>query len=262
MGRGGRREREEKTKERKNQPTPLFPPASTCTTHPPPTIPLSIVHIAAELAPRVKVGGLGDVVAGLSLACAARGHDVTVMLPWYECLDEGAVDGLTQVDEFDVPKGKSERGRMITSPLRTFVFSGVLDGVPVLLVRPDWGACSLFRGDKIYGGAYNEAEAYLYFNRACLDHLERAVRGGTRPRPSAIHIHDWQACAAGMLYWHTYASGVLGGARVVLTVHNFDSSGEVRMDEFGACGVDGAEFARIDRALDERTIGHNPEVRM
>ena len=35
----------------------------------------------------------------------------------------------------------------------------------MLLVRPDWGACNLFQGGRIYGGSYNEAEAYLYFCR-------------------------------------------------------------------------------------------------
>eukprot|EP00959_Pyramimonas_sp_CCMP1952_P215338 4505645-Pyramimonas_sp.AAC.1 len=37
--------------------------------------PLHIVHISAELAPIAKVGGLGDAVAGLGLACAQRGHN-------------------------------------------------------------------------------------------------------------------------------------------------------------------------------------------
>ena len=70
-----------------------------------------------------------------------------------------------------------------------------------------------------------------------------------------------------MLYWHLYAAPGSGSAlasreppaKVVLTIHNFDSSGECRQDEFAATGVDGAAFATIDKALDERTIGHNPE---
>jgi len=33
----------------------------------------------------------------------------------------------------------------------------------------------------------------------------------------------------------------------------------VRQDEFTFTGVPGETFAQIDRALDERTIGHNPE---
>ena len=45
----------------------------------------------------------------------------------------------------------------------------------------------------------------------------------------------------------------------MLTIHNMDSSGECRQDEFAATGVSGEVFATIERALDERTIGHNPE---
>lgn len=33
----------------------------------------------------------------------------------------------------------------------------------------------------------------------------------------------------------------------------------MRQDEFGFTGIPGEQFATIDRALDERTIGHNPE---
>ena len=113
--------------------------------------------------------------------------------------------------------------------------------------------------------------SYLFFCRASLEALSRLVGRGFYPRPSILHVHDWQACAAAMLYWHLYAKPGSGSAlasssssssppaSVVLTIHNFDSSGECRQDEFAATGVDGSAFATIDRALDERTIGHNPE---
>jgi starch synthase len=52
--------------------------------------------------------------------------------------------------------------------LRTSVFRGKIDGIPVLLLRPDWGSCNIFRGGRIYGGSYNELEAYLYFSRSAL----------------------------------------------------------------------------------------------
>ena len=39
----------------------------------------------------------------------------------------------------------------------------------MVLLRPaDWDGCNLFRGSRIYGGSYNELEAYLYFCR-CLE---------------------------------------------------------------------------------------------
>ena len=49
--------------------------------------------------------------------------------------------------------------------LRMSAFRGRIDGIPVLLLRPDWGQSNLFKGSRIYGGSYNELEAYLAFSR-------------------------------------------------------------------------------------------------
>ena len=62
-------------------------------------------------------------------------------------------------------QGRMVDGNMRTESLRTLAFRAKIDGVPVVLLRPDWGASNLFRGDRIYGGSYNELEAYLYFSR-------------------------------------------------------------------------------------------------
>lgn len=64
-----------------------------------------------------------------------------------------------------VPQGRMVDGNMRTESLRTLAFRAKIDGVPVVLLRPDWGASNLFRGDRIYGGSYNQLEAYLYFSR-------------------------------------------------------------------------------------------------
>ena len=143
-----------KTATTKNTNAPSPPP----TTNNPNEI---IVHVAAELAPRAKVGGLGDVVAGLARECATRGQRTVVILPFYECLPEDAVEDLELVDEFSCPKGKSSDGGKISSveQLGVRAFSGMLDGIEVLLLRPDWDKTNLFRGGRIYGGSYNEAEA-------------------------------------------------------------------------------------------------------
>ena len=56
-------------------------------------------------------------------------------------------------------------GQVRTGSLRTSAFSGRIEGIPVILLRPDWAATNLFQGGRIYGGSYNETEAYLYFSR-------------------------------------------------------------------------------------------------
>ena len=56
-------------------------------------------------------------------------------------------------------------GQMRLGSLKTSAFSGKIDDIPVILLRPDWSATNLFQGSRIYGGSYNETEAYLYFSR-------------------------------------------------------------------------------------------------
>lgn len=51
-----------------------------------------------------QVGGLGDVVAGLAHACLDRGHNVEVMLPFYESMSESDIEGLQHDRDFECPK--------------------------------------------------------------------------------------------------------------------------------------------------------------
>lgn len=87
------------------------------------------------------------------------------MLPYYECIPQEEIEELEFDCEFDCPKGYSWDGEFMQGSMKTVVYRGRIDGVPVLLIRPDWGACNIFKGGRIYGGSYNELEAYLYFSR-------------------------------------------------------------------------------------------------
>ena len=79
-------------------------------------------------------------------------------------------------------------------------------------------------------------------------------------QPDIIHLHEWQTSAAAMLYWEIYnKEGFLHKPRIVLTIHNMDNTGECRAEEFGVTGMSGDAFNTVEKALDERTIGHNPE---
>ncbi|KAI7843173.1 hypothetical protein COHA_003157 [Chlorella ohadii] len=201
-------------------PLPLAPPPGAAGAAQRDPRSVQVVHITAEMAPHAKVGGLGDVVTGLAKACLARGHNVEIMLPYYECLPNDAIEDLRHERDFECPKGKTWDGLFQAGSLRT------------------------------------QAEAYLYFSRACLEYLRQSGR-----QPDVLHVHEWQASAVPMLFWDAPARFAqdMPRTRVVMTIHNFDSSGECRQDEFSATGVSGELFSTIDKALDERTIGHNPE---
>lgn len=77
-----------------------------------------------------------------------------------------------------------------TGTLRTSVFWGKIVGVPTYLIRPaDWNACNIFRGGRIYGGSYDEKEAYLYLCRY----------GAVRTSLSSTGRAVWASCAQMLL---------------------------------------------------------------
>lgn len=114
-----------------------------------------------KLALSFQVGGLGDVVTGLARACIARGHRVEVLLPFYECIDTNQVADLQPGEEYN----SFHRGGWVNLQ----VFWGVVSGVPVLFFKP---ANHFFKGSRIYGGSYDELEAYLFFSRAVLEYFQ------------------------------------------------------------------------------------------
>ena len=55
---------------------------------------MNIVMITPECAPIAKVGGLGDVVQGLSRELETRGNSVEIILPKYDCMRYDRIWGL------------------------------------------------------------------------------------------------------------------------------------------------------------------------
>ena len=66
---------------------------------------LSILHLASELAPLAKVGGLADMVGSLAAEQSRRGYRVLVALPAYRGLALPAGWLREEWTECDVPWG-------------------------------------------------------------------------------------------------------------------------------------------------------------
>ena len=76
------------------------------------------------------------------------------------------------------------------------------------------GACSPFGvpPSLLQGGHYNEAEAYMWWNRAVLEYLKLSGR-----QPDVLHVHEWQAAAVPMLFWEAF-NGDFPRCRLLLTI--------------------------------------------
>lgn len=123
--------------------------------------PMHIVHVTAEMAPIAKVGGLGDVVTGLARACLSRGHKVDIMLPLYECIQKQQINELALLTTYN----SYHDGNWVP----TNAYTGLVSGIPVIFIEP---SNQFFKGQNVYGGSYNELEAYLFFSRACLEWMQ------------------------------------------------------------------------------------------
>jgi starch synthase len=122
---------------------------------------MHIIHVTAEMAPIAKVGGLGDVVTGLARACLSRGHTVEIMLPFYECIQKQQIKDLALITTYE----SYHDGNWVL----TNAYRGEVSGIPVVFIEP---SNHFFKGQFVYGGSFNELEAYLFFSRACLEWMQ------------------------------------------------------------------------------------------
>ncbi|GER44929.1 starch synthase [Striga asiatica] len=179
--------------------------------------PMHIVHIAVEMAPIAKVGGLGDVVTSLSRAVQDMNHNVDVILPKYDCLN------FSNVKDLQFHKSYSWSGTEIK------VWFGKVEGLSVYFLEPQNG---LFSVGCIYGRG-NDGERFGFFCHAALEFL---LQSGFRP--DIIHCHDWSSAPVAWLFKEQYMQYGLSKARVVFTIHNL---------EFGAALI-GKAMAFSDKA--------------
>ncbi|CAI9293097.1 unnamed protein product [Lactuca saligna] len=197
---------------------------------------LHVVHIAAEMAPVAKVGGLGDVLSALSKALQKKGHLVEIILPKYDCMQYESIQNLRVLDlavesYFDGHLFKNK------------IWIGTVEGLPVYFIEPLHPAKFFWRG-KTYGEP-DDLKRFSFFSRAALELLHQSGK-----KPDIIHCHDWQTAFVAPLYWDLYAPKGLNSARICFTCHNFEYQGTASASEIASCGLDIHHLNRPDRMQD------------
>ena len=180
---------------------------------------MRIGHLASEVVPFSKTGGLADVAGALPPALAALGHEVTVVAPGHRPTLKDTLPG--------EPRGEvSALG--LSARLNVLMHRGVrvvLLDCPALYVRP--ALYSLPDGDFP-----DNSVRFAFFARAALAAL--AKLGGVE----VVHAHDWQAALAPLLLRHDgQVRFGLQGAKSVLTIHNLAYQGVFPPWVLEACGL-------------------------
>ncbi|OIT39343.1 putative starch synthase 4, chloroplasticamyloplastic [Nicotiana attenuata] len=197
---------------------------------------LHIIHIAAEMAPVAKVGGLGDVVTGLGKALQKKGHLVEIVLPKYDCMQ---YESIKDMKALDVVVESYFDGRLYKNK----IWTGTVEGLPVYFIEPQHPGKFFGRG-QLYG-EHDDFKRFSFFSRVALELLLHAEK-----KPDIIHCHDWQTAFIAPLYWDLYVPKGLDTARICFTCHNFEYQGTAPASELTSCGLDAYHLNRPDRMQD------------
>ncbi len=182
-----------------------------------------IVMVASECAPVAKVGGLADVVFGLSRELEIRGHSVEIILPKYDCMRYDHIWGLQpSYENLSVP--------WYSGAIKCTVWFGFVHGRKCFFIEPHSRDNFFNRGT--YYGFPDEHVRMAFFTKAALEFMLKANK-----RPDIIHTHDWQTALAPVLLYEIYRSNGMENARVCHTIHNFKHQGIAGENVLWATGL-------------------------
>jgi starch synthase len=170
-----------------------------------------IAMVASECAPVAKVGGLADVVHGLSRELLLRNHSVEVIMPMYDCMRYDRIWGLDKCySDLWVP--------FYDQWVRCDVFSGHVDHIPCIFIKPLSHHNFFDRG--LYYGHKDDASRFAFFSRAVLEFMYKTGR-----QPDVIHCHDWQTGLLPAMLYEIYQGMGMHHPRVCYTLHNVKHQG-------------------------------------
>ena len=191
---------------------------------------LNIVMIAAEAAPYVKVGGLGDVIGALPRALEKLGAKVTVIIPAYGSADKPTpVELCRNIPGFNVALGNTLEYASV------FQTSMPESDVTVYFID----SCRYFgRGgvydDPLTGEGYGDnMERYVFFMKAAIELMLRLPDSF-----DIIHCHDSHAALVPGIIREKYEGNEkLARARKVFTIHNLAHQGNFPPDVLDLAGI-------------------------
>lgn len=176
---------------------------------------MKIVHVASELFPYIKTGGLADAVGALCASLADNGHEVSVFLPGYRA-----------ALEHKNAAGAQRKLRLKIEMADDFLSGDVRMFAPrknlkvYLICREEF-----FDRTAPYGNGERDyednADRFIFFCKAVVEMLRLGDL-----QADVVHCHDWQAALLPVLLRETERrhGGTLA-LKTIFTIHNIAFQG-------------------------------------
>lgn len=172
---------------------------------------MQIVFAAAECAPFVKTGGLGDVAGSLPAALVRAGAEVIVMVPKYATIKDEYKAQMEHFSDFYVSLGWRNE------------YCGLEklehDGVTYMFIDNE----RYFARDYPYG-FFDDGERFAFFSKAITESLQHLPEGF---ECDILHCNDWQTALAPVFLREFYQGLPLyDRVKTVFSIHNVAFQGQ------------------------------------
>ena len=170
---------------------------------------MKILFVAAEGAPFAKTGGLGDVIGALPKSLVKNGHEVAVILPYYDVVSAKFGDQVEDLGFFYTNVGWRRQYVGIKKIVR--------DGVTFFFIDNE----QYFNRGTVYG-EWDDGERFGFFQMAALELMEKVDF-----IPDVLHVHDYHTAMIPFLLKEKYHwIQAYQGIKTVFTIHNIEFQGQ------------------------------------
>ena len=177
---------------------------------------MKILFAASEAFPFCKTGGLADVLGSLPVALAAKGDQVSVVLPLYSQIPAQWRQSMTNRGSAYVDLGWRHQ--------YCGLFSLVYEGVTWYFLDNE----QYFHRPSLYG-ELDDGERFAFFSKAVV-----AMLPAMDSLPDVIHCTDWQTALVPVYLKDAAARWEAARAiKTVFTIHNIEYQGRFGRDTLG-----------------------------
>lgn len=172
---------------------------------------MQVVFAAAECAPFVKTGGLGDVAGSLPAALVKEGAEVIVMCPLYATIPWDYIEKMEHVADFYVPLSWRNEYCGLEKLEK--------DGVTYLFLDNE----SYFKRDYPYG-FFDDGERFAFFSKAICEAIQYLPEDF---ECDILHCNDWQTALV-PVFLREFYNGLPKYDRIktVFSIHNMAFQGQ------------------------------------
>lgn len=180
---------------------------------------MKVLYCASEVAPIIKVGGLGDVAGSLPKALVKLGIEIKIVVPRYEDVKTLGYQE-TKVTDFVVPfAGQTEQ---------VFVWQTNLPKttIPVLLLENNQYLSK--NGHRAFTGTISEVTRFAFFSKA-IAQLLKTENLELKTKFDLIHLNDWHTSLVPLLISNSCPPSA-DHLPSLLTIHNLSYQGIAPVD--------------------------------